>query len=61
MMGTLVLARVAGNGEFSEEFLSAGRDSVADQDKSAKSGQKRPAARKTAAKTTAKPMAAARQ
>jgi TetR/AcrR family transcriptional repressor of nem operon len=65
MMGTLVLARVAGNGEFSEEFLSAGRDSVADQDKSAKSSQKRPAARKTPAKTpaktTAKPMAAARQ
>jgi TetR/AcrR family transcriptional repressor of nem operon len=61
MMGTLVLARVAGNGEFSEEFLSAGRDSVLDQDKSAKSGQKRPTARKTAAKTTAKPMAAARQ
>jgi TetR/AcrR family transcriptional repressor of nem operon len=57
MMGTLVLARVAGNGEFSEEFLSAGRDSVLDQDKSAKSGQKRPTARKTAAK----PMAAARQ
>jgi TetR/AcrR family transcriptional repressor of nem operon len=61
MMGTLVLARVAGNGEFSEEFLSAGRDSVLDQDKSAKSGQKRPTARKTAAKTIAKPMAAARQ
>jgi TetR/AcrR family transcriptional repressor of nem operon len=62
MMGTLVLARVAGNGEFSEEFLSAGRDSVLDQDKSAKSGQKRPTARKTAAKPmAAKPMAAARQ
>lgn len=61
MMGTLVLARVAGNGEFSEEFLSAGRDFVLDQDRSAKSGQKRPAARKTAAKTPAKPVAAARQ
>jgi TetR/AcrR family transcriptional repressor of nem operon len=28
MMGTLVLARVAGNGELSEELLSAGRDAV---------------------------------
>ena len=26
MMGTLVLARVAGNGEFSDEILGAGRD-----------------------------------
>jgi TetR/AcrR family transcriptional repressor of nem operon len=61
MMGTLVLARVAGNGEFSEEFLSAGRDSVLDQDRSAKSGQKRPVARKTAVKTPTKAVAAARQ
>jgi len=28
MMGTLVLARVAGNGEFSEEILAAGREAV---------------------------------
>jgi TetR/AcrR family transcriptional regulator, transcriptional repressor for nem operon len=28
MMGTLVLARVAGSGEFSEEILDAGRDAV---------------------------------
>ena len=28
MMGTLVLARVAGNGEFSDEVLGAGRDAV---------------------------------
>jgi TetR/AcrR family transcriptional repressor of nem operon len=28
MMGTLVLARVAGSGEFSDEILSAGRESV---------------------------------
>jgi TetR/AcrR family transcriptional repressor of nem operon len=61
MMGTLVLARVAGNGEFSEEFLSAGRDSVLDQDRSAKSGQKRPVARKMAVKTPTKAVAAARQ
>jgi TetR/AcrR family transcriptional regulator, transcriptional repressor for nem operon len=28
MMGTLVLARVAGNGDFSDEILGAGRDAV---------------------------------
>jgi TetR/AcrR family transcriptional repressor of nem operon len=28
MMGTLVLARVAGNGEFSDEILGAGRDAA---------------------------------
>jgi TetR/AcrR family transcriptional repressor of nem operon len=28
MMGTLVLARVAGSGEFSEEILAAGREAV---------------------------------
>jgi TetR/AcrR family transcriptional repressor of nem operon len=28
MMGTLVLARVAGNGEFSDEILDAGRDAA---------------------------------
>src|SRR6266700_1005188 len=28
MMGTLVLARVAGNGEFSDEILGAGREAV---------------------------------
>jgi TetR/AcrR family transcriptional regulator, transcriptional repressor for nem operon len=28
MMGTLVLARVAGNGEFSDEILGAGRDAI---------------------------------
>ncbi|MEA2868777.1 MAG: TetR/AcrR family transcriptional regulator, transcriptional repressor for nem operon [Bradyrhizobium sp.] len=28
MMGTLVMARVAGNGEFSHEILDAGRDAV---------------------------------
>src|ERR1700728_4887203 len=30
LMGTLVLARVAGNGEFSDEILGAGRDAVLD-------------------------------
>ena len=28
MMGTLVLARVAGSGEFSDEILGAGREAV---------------------------------
>ena len=28
MMGTLVLARIAGNGEFSDEILAAGREAV---------------------------------
>src|SRR4030081_1327892 len=31
MMGTLVLARVAGNGDFSDEILGAGRDAVLDR------------------------------
>jgi TetR/AcrR family transcriptional repressor of nem operon len=57
MMGTVVLARVAGNGEFSDEILAAGRDAALDRDSSAKSGQKRPAARKTTAKTAAKVVA----
>jgi TetR/AcrR family transcriptional regulator, transcriptional repressor for nem operon len=52
MMGTLVLARVAGNGEFSDEILAAGRDAALDRETSAKSGQKKPAARKAAAKAT---------
>jgi TetR/AcrR family transcriptional repressor of nem operon len=31
MMGTLVLARVAGNGDFSDEILGTGRDAVLDR------------------------------
>jgi TetR/AcrR family transcriptional repressor of nem operon len=31
MMGTLVLARVTGNGDFSDEILGAGRDAVLDR------------------------------
>jgi TetR/AcrR family transcriptional repressor of nem operon len=52
MMGTMVLARVAGNGEFSDEILSAGRDAVLAPEPAAKSGQKRSAARKATAKAT---------
>jgi TetR/AcrR family transcriptional repressor of nem operon len=46
MMGTLVLARVAGSGDFSDELLDAGRDAVLDRAKSAK-------ARKSVSKKTA--------
>jgi len=31
MMGTLVLSRIAGNGEFSDEILGAGRDAALDR------------------------------
>jgi TetR/AcrR family transcriptional regulator, transcriptional repressor for nem operon len=47
MMGTLVLARVAGGGDFSEELLGAGRDAVLDRAKSAK--VKKSASKKTVA------------
>ena len=47
MMGTLVLARVAGNGDFSDELLGAGRDAVLDRAKSAKA--KKSASKKTVA------------
>ena len=49
MMGTLVLARVAGNGEFSDEILGAGRDTVLDRAPPAKRAAKKSAPRKAAA------------
>jgi TetR/AcrR family transcriptional repressor of nem operon len=51
MLGTLVLARAAGNGEFSDEILGAGRDALLNGDTPAKSSQKKPVARKMPAKT----------
>jgi TetR/AcrR family transcriptional repressor of nem operon len=45
MMGTVVMARIAGNGEFSDEILAAGREAVLDREASA-----RPAVKKSAAK-----------
>ena len=49
MMGTLVLSRVAGNGEFSDEILGAGRDAVLDRATSSKPATaKKSAPRKTA-------------
>ena len=46
MMGTLVLARIAGSGEFSDEILAAGRDAVLDR----KTAPKRPAKKSIAKK-----------
>ncbi|WP_024509823.1 TetR/AcrR family transcriptional regulator [Bradyrhizobium sp. ARR65] len=51
MMGTLVLARIAGNGEFSDEILQAGRDVALGR--AAKPLPKKPAAKKNAVKTAA--------
>jgi TetR/AcrR family transcriptional regulator, transcriptional repressor for nem operon len=49
MMGTIVLARIAGSGEFSDEILGAGRDAVLGRASPAKRAVKKPVARKTAA------------
>jgi TetR/AcrR family transcriptional regulator, transcriptional repressor for nem operon len=46
MMGTLVMARVAGNGEFSEEILSSGREAVLGRSASVKRAAKKPASKK---------------
>jgi TetR/AcrR family transcriptional repressor of nem operon len=48
MMGTLVLARVAGNGEFSDEILGAGRDAVL-----GRAAARKPVARKPTPKKAA--------
>jgi TetR/AcrR family transcriptional repressor of nem operon len=48
MMGTLVMARVAGTGEFSDEILGAGRDAVLDR-----TAPPKPAARKSGPKKAA--------
>jgi TetR/AcrR family transcriptional repressor of nem operon len=47
MMGTLVMARVAGNGEFSEEILNAGREAVLGREAPVKRVAKKPASKKT--------------
>jgi TetR/AcrR family transcriptional repressor of nem operon len=49
MMGTVVMARVAGNGEFSEEILRAGRDAVLDRGLPPKPRAKKAAPKKAAA------------
>lgn len=48
MMGTLVMARIAGNGEFSDEILAAGRDAVLNRTAPAKPAARKPAAKKAA-------------
>ena len=49
MMGTLVLSRIAGTGEFSDEILSAGRDTVLDRAAKPKRVVKKAAPKKAAA------------
>jgi TetR/AcrR family transcriptional repressor of nem operon len=49
MMGTLVLARIAGNGEFSDEILAAGREAVLERAPPAKRAAKKSVAKKAAA------------
>jgi TetR/AcrR family transcriptional regulator, transcriptional repressor for nem operon len=49
MMGTMVLARIAGNGESSDEILAAGREAVLSRAAQAKSSASKPA-RKARAK-----------
>src|SRR4030081_3559195 len=48
MMGTLVLARVAGNGDSSDEILGAGREAVLDRAKPTKRATKKSVAKKAA-------------
>ena len=48
MMGTLVLSRIAGNGEFSDEILAAGREAALGRAAAAKAPAKKPASRKAA-------------
>jgi TetR/AcrR family transcriptional regulator, transcriptional repressor for nem operon len=45
MMGALVLSRIAGNGDFSDEILAAGRDAVVERAKPPKRVAKRSAAK----------------
>jgi TetR/AcrR family transcriptional regulator, transcriptional repressor for nem operon len=49
MMGTMVMARVAGSGEFSEEILGAGREAVLGRAAPPKRAPKKSPARKAAA------------
>jgi TetR/AcrR family transcriptional repressor of nem operon len=48
MMGTLVLARIAGNGDFSDEILGAGRDAVLDRAKPTKRAAKKSVGKRAA-------------
>jgi len=48
MMGTLILARIGGNGEFSDEILAAGREAVLGRAAPAKRSPKKSVAKKAA-------------
>jgi TetR/AcrR family transcriptional repressor of nem operon len=48
MMGTLVLSRIAGSGEVSDEILAAGREAALGRAPQAKAATRKPAARKAA-------------
>src|ERR1700720_4784633 len=48
MMGTIVLARIAGNGEFSDEILGAGRAALLDRAPPMRRAAKKPVAKKAA-------------
>ena len=48
MMGTLVLARIAGSGDFSDEILGAGREAVLDRATPPKRAAKKSVAKKAA-------------
>jgi TetR/AcrR family transcriptional regulator, transcriptional repressor for nem operon len=50
MMGTMVMARVAGTGEFSDEVLAAGREAVLGRTAVPKPAAPKPAARKSTRK-----------
>lgn len=54
MMGAVVMARVAGNGELSEELLNAGREAVLERAAVPKPTSKKTVAGKTATKAAAK-------
>src|SRR5947208_9543124 len=49
MMGTMVMARIAGNGEFSEQILAAGRDAALNRATPKKRVTKKPVGRKPVA------------
>jgi TetR/AcrR family transcriptional repressor of nem operon len=48
MMGTLVLARIAGTGDFSDEILASGREAVLGRAAQARSATNKAASRKAA-------------
>jgi TetR/AcrR family transcriptional regulator, transcriptional repressor for nem operon len=53
MMGTLVLSRIAGSGEFSDEILGAGREAVLERGKLTKPVAKKSVAKKSKLRSAA--------